>query len=156
MLNYIPDVNKFGLAGPPLWWLKALWAFDASLVVVPSRQSCVYRLAQRRKLNLPDHIVNDSLFKESDTKMLATYSLIPVTSILPTAAWSFRMLQELKARSPHMQGGAAVVNAKLDAEAQEEEVKKREEQNALLTFYGKEGWKQYRKRIGLGKTIFLP
>lgn len=154
MQNYIPDLNKFGLAGPPSWWLKALYAFDSSLVVVPSRQSCIYRLAQRRTLNLPDHIVNDALFKDSDTRMLASYSLVPVTSIIATAAWSPFMIQELHNRSVTRQGGAEVVNKRLDGWDQEEEVKRLQQQDALTTHYSKEGWKSYRRKIGLGSTVF--
>ena len=78
--NYVVDENRFRLAGPPQWWLRKLWDFDNSLVVVPSRQGFYYRLAQRRKLKLSDKVVNDALFKESDTKMLASYSLVPVTT----------------------------------------------------------------------------
>src|SRR5436309_869844 len=125
MQNYIPDVNKFKLAGPPEWWLRKLWDFDSSLVVVPSRQDCVYRLAQRRKLKLPDDVVNDVLFKESDTRMLASYGLIPVTSILATANWSNPMLfQELSNRAPWRLGGGEKVADMLDAQDAMDEMDK--------------------------------
>lgn len=152
--NYIQDINPFKLAGPPQWFLRLLWDFDASLVIVPSRQTCVYRLAQRRKLNLPQHIVNDALFKESDTRMLATYSLIPVTSIMATAAWSPMMIRELHNRSVERQGGHEVVNKRLDDLDAAEEAVIAAKNDALTTHYAKEGWKSYRKRIGLGSTIF--
>ncbi len=156
MRNYIPDLNRFKLAGPPKWFLSALWNFDSSLVIVPSRQTCIYRLAQRRTLSLPDHIVNDSLFKESDTKMLASYSLVPVTTILATANWSNPyLLQELANRSVTMQGGAEAVNKRLDAEEKELEVKTKTLQDDMTTRTSKEGYKHYRKKIGLGKTLFI-
>src|SRR3990167_5016561 len=126
--NYIRDINPFHLAGPPAWWLRQLHDFDPSLVVVPSRQGFYYRLAQRRPLRLPDHIVNDALFKESDTKMLASYSLVPVTTILSTANWSNPCLfVELANRAPWRMGGAAKVNKMLEdqdrAESQQRDKK---------------------------------
>lgn len=154
MTNYIEDINPFKLAGPPQWFLRLLWDFDASLVIVPSRQTCVYRLAQRRKLNLPSHIVNDALFKESDTKMLATYGLIPVTSIMATATWSPFMIQELHNRAPHRQGGAEAVNRRIETQDAIEDARIAALNDSITTHYAKEGWKSYRKRIGLGSTIF--
>src|SRR5437773_9843307 len=110
MVNFYPDVNKFSLAGPPPWWLKQLWAFDPSLVVVPSQQGFYYRLAQRRKISLPISFVNDLLFKDSDTRMLAGYGLIPVTTILATANWGNPFLfEELRRRSVTRMGGAEKV-----------------------------------------------
>src|SRR5271169_5749762 len=106
MTNYIPGENKFKLAGPPKWWLIKLWEFDPSLAVIPSRQGFYYRLAQRRKLDLPTRVTNDILFNSSDTKMLASLSMVPVTTILATAIWSDAMFQELENRAPWRQGGA--------------------------------------------------
>ena len=45
--NYIADRNPFNLLPPPEWWLQQLYDYDAQLVVVPSRQDAVYRLARR-------------------------------------------------------------------------------------------------------------
>jgi hypothetical protein len=150
MPNYIVDVNRFKLAGPPKWFLRALWEFDPSLVIVPSRQDCVYRLAQRRKLSLPDHIVNDSLFKESDTKMLASYGLIPVTSILSTATWSPILIEELRRRASWRQFKSAedAANA-VEAQEAAEELKKQEALDEMLHGVSKDAWQMYRKKIGL-------
>lgn len=133
-----------------------MWDFDNSLVVIPSRQACLYRLAQRRKLNLPEHITNNALFNESDTKMLASYGLIPVTSILPTANWSNPFLfQELANRAPHRQGGAEKVANRLD----EQDVQEEEARNRLtdehLGYLGKDAWKLYKTKIGLRGTYDL-
>jgi hypothetical protein len=148
MLNYIVDQNKFSLAGPPTWWLSKLWNFDASLVVVPSRQSCVYRLAQRRKLKLPEHIVNDALFNESDTKMLARYSLVPVTTIIATANWSNPfMFQELANRAPWMQGGAEKVVNRIEGQEAADETKRNMATDAHLTEVAKSGWKYFKKNL---------
>jgi len=154
--NYYPDSNRFHLAGPPNWWLKKLEEFDRSLVVVPSRQDCVYRLAQRRKLRLPDHIVNDALFNESDTKMLARYGLVPVTSILATANWSNPYLfEELRRRAPWRLGGAEKVITQLETQEQQDELNRRAQTDEQLTYLSKDAWKYYQKKIGLRGTYDL-
>ena len=151
--NYIVDQNPFRLAGPPAYWLRQLWEFDSSLVVVPSRQGFYYRLAQRRKLRLPEHIVNEALFKESDTQMLASYGLVPVTTILATANWGNPlMFQELAERAPWRQGGADKINTMLEAREAAQEQKANETNDAMLTDLSRDGWKYYRKKIGLGRT----
>jgi hypothetical protein len=153
MQNYIVDVNPFSLAGPPKWWLAKLWDFDNSLAVIPSRQGFYYRLAQRRKLNLSDAIVNDSLFKESDTKMLARYGLVPVTTILATANWgNHYIFEELRRRSPTRLGGADKVNAMLDAQDIQENIDKQMKTDEHLTYLGKDAWKLYLKKLGLRGT----
>jgi len=155
--NYYPDVNRFHLAGPPVWFLAKLWEFDPSLVIVPSRQGFCYRLAQRRMLTLAEHVVNDALFKDSDTQMLASYSLIPVTSILATCNWSNPYLfVELANRAPWRQGGADAVNARLDAHDADVDAQKRDATDQHLSSLSTDAWQQYRNRIGLGRTIFLP
>ena len=151
--NWIEDTNSFKLSGPPLWWRTKLWSFDPSLVVIPSRQSFVYRLAQRRKLTLPNHIVNDSLFKESDTRMLASYSLVPVTTIIATAVWSDAMFQELENRAPWRQGGAEKVIKRIEDMEDEAELKKKFATSQMLTDRAKDGWKLYQSKTGARKFI---
>ena len=151
--NYLSDQNKFHLSGPPKWFQKALWDFDDSLVIVPSRQGFYYRLAQRRQLNLPEHIVNDALFKESDTQMLASHSLVPVTTILATVNWSNPFLfEELRRRAPWRMGGADKVNAALEARDKQELIDKQVKTDEHLSYLSKDAWKMYRKKIGLGRS----
>lgn len=155
--NYIQDVNKFKLAGPPKWWLKQLWSFDNSLVVVPSRQGFYYRLAQRRKLRLPDHIVNDALFNESDTKMLARYGLIPVTTILATANWGNPlMFEELRRRAPWRMGGSATVTAQLEAQEAADELALRQQTDEHLEYLSRDAWNLYQKKIGTRSHMWSP
>lgn len=155
--NYIVDTNPFKLAGPPSWWLRQLWEFDSSLVIVPSRQDCIYRLAQRRKLNLPADMVNDMLFQQSDTQMLASYGLIPVTTILSTANWSNPFLfEELRRRAPWRLGGADAVANRLDEEDFKAEVDKRAQTDEHLTYLGKDAWGLYNKKIGTRSHMYIP
>lgn len=157
MVNYIPDVNRFSLSGPPKWWLGKLWEFDDSLVVIPSRQGFYYRLAQRRKLNLANNITNDALFNESDTKMLAGHSLIPVTTILATANWSNPyMFEELRRRAPWRMGGTDKFMKTLEDQEAKEELDKRANEDEYLTYLGKDAWNLYKKKIGLRSNMYSP
>lgn len=149
MDNFIPDVDKFKLGAPPAWWLQKLKDFDDSLYVVPSRQDCVYRLAQKRPLNLPEHVVNDALFNHSDTQMLATYSLIPVTTIIAKPNWSNPlMFRELEARAPWRMGGAEKVLDALEEAEMREATQKRIETDLNLTERAKDGWRLLKMKTG--------
>jgi hypothetical protein len=156
-VNYIPDLNPFSLAGPPTWWLAKLWDFDNSLVVVPSRQGFIYRLAQRRKPNLSQAVVNEALFQESDTKMLASYHLVPVTTILATANWGNPYLfEELRRRAPWRLGGAEKVIREIElTEWQDEQAKKAQTQENLQSL-SKDAWGLYNKKIGTRTHMWSP
>lgn len=156
-MNFIPDTNPFKLAGPPRWWLKQLNDFDETLVVVPSRQGFFYRLAQRKRLSLPEKMTNDLLWQESDTKMLASYGLIPVTTILATANWSNPFLfEELRRRSPHRMGGAEKVTNDVETAEREASLKKQVEIDERNTFIAKDAWKLYLKKLGLRSHMWSP
>lgn len=151
--NYIQDVNKFKLAGPPRWFLAQLWEFDESLVIIPSRQGFYYRLAQRRKLRLPEHVTNDALWNQSDTQMLASYGLVPVTTILATANWSNPLIfKDLAERAPWRMGGAEKVIRDIEGREQDIEHAKQAKTDEHLSYLSKDAWKLYRKKIGLGRS----
>jgi len=157
MINYIPDINKFKLAGPPEWWLIKLNDFDNSLVVVPSRQGFMYRLAQRRPLKLKENMVNDILFQDSDTQMLARYSLVPVTTILATANWDNPyMFEELRKRAPWRMGGADAYIAGIEQVERQKELDKAAETDAMLTDNTKDAWKYYQLKKGLRTHLWSP
>lgn len=157
MNNYIPDTNPFKLAGPPTYFLRKLWEFDSSLVVVPSRQSFLYRLAQRRQPNLSSKIVNEALWRDSDTQMLASYNLVPVTTILSTANWSNPYLfEELRRRAPWRLGGAKAVNERLDQEEYQEDMNRRAETDENLGMLSKDAWNLYQKKIGTRSHMYSP
>lgn len=154
MENFIPDVDKFKLGAPPEWWLRKLKDFDDSLYVVPSRQDCVYRLAQKRPLNLPEHVVNDALFNHSDTQMLATYSLIPVTTLIAKPNWSDpRMWRELEERAPWRMGGAERVLDELEEAEMRIETQKRLDTENNLEDRAKDGWRLL--KLKTGSTVFV-
>lgn len=157
MINYIVDQNKFVLAGPPKWWLSKLWDFDDSLVVIPSRQGFYYRLAQRRMSSPSADVVNSVMWQDSDTQMLVSYGLIPVTTILSTANWSNPYLfEELRNRAPWRLGGADAVADRLDDEDRKAEIDKRVKTDEHLEYLGKDSWKLYNKKIGLRTHMYTP
>lgn len=156
MENFIPDVDKFKLGSPPDWWLRKLHDFDSSLVIVPSRQDCVYRVAQKRPLNLPEHIVNDALFNQSDTQMLASYSLIPVTTLMAKPNWSNPlMFRELEERAPWRMGGADKVLDAIEEAEMREETQKRIATDLNLTDRAKDGWQLLKAKQG-SKVLIDP
>jgi hypothetical protein len=157
MNNYIVDTNPFSLAGPPKYFLRQLWEFDNSLVVIPSRQGWYYRLAQRKRLNLPEHIVNDALFNDSDTKMLARHSLVPVTTILATVNWfNPFLIEELRRRSPTRLGGADAVNKMLEDQDRRDDAAKDAKIDDATTIMAKDGWGMYQKKIGVRSHMYIP
>lgn len=157
MQNYLADQNKFALAGPPDWFLRQLYTFDPSLVVVPSRQGFYYRLAQRRKLNLAIKFTQDLLWQESDTQMLASYGLVPVTTILATVNWSNPYIfVELANRAPWRMGGADKVNAQIEAQEQKELLDKQAKISEHTDYLAKDSWKYYQKLIGIRSHLYSP
>lgn len=149
MHNFIRDTNPFNLAGPPKWFLTQLLEFDPSLVIVPSRQGFYYRLAQRRKLMLTEKVVNEALFAESDTKMLAAHSLVPVTTILANPNWGNPILfEELKKRAPWRMGGAQKAIQMVEDQEWAGEMAKRAKTEEHVTHMAKESWLYYNKKTG--------
>jgi hypothetical protein len=63
------------------------------------------------------------------------------------------LFQELAARSPHRQGGAEKVIQDIEAREAEEEAKKRAEFDDYQTHLYRDGFRLYRKKIGLGRTF---
>jgi hypothetical protein len=125
-MNFIVEENPFGLASPPNWFLEEMWKFDPCLVIFPSKEEALYRLARRVEHGSPLLTIAK---KRPDTKVFWAHKLIPVTSILPApyVHWSPMLLADLAARDIRRQGGYkkaadaldaldATADAKLDAE----------------------------------------
>lgn len=97
--NYYADRNRFKLAPPPQWWLRALMEFDTSLVVIPSRLEAVYWVAQVRR---PDDLIQAKDIISVDEMMMRQYGLVPVTKLLSLTGqwnWDTHIFQRLKARA---------------------------------------------------------
>lgn len=155
--NYIPDTNPFNLAGPPDYFLRKLLEFDPSLVLVASRQGFFYRLAQRRPLKLAENVVNDILKEQSDTRMLAQYGLVPITTVVATARWDNPMIfVELEKRAPWRMGGAQKVIDMIEGAEREELLKKRIAEDERLGYVAKDSWRFYQKLIGTRSHLWSP
>lgn len=83
---YIPDLNPFHLAPPPLWWQQALWAFDPDLRILPGRKKPVFYLARVRTYSRGLSIPLDD--DQGDTAMFVRYDLVSVTWIASTDGWT--------------------------------------------------------------------
>ena len=157
MPNWIRDQNLFSLAGPHAWFLRKLWDFDDSLVILPSRQGFYYRLAQRRKLQLQEKVAYEALKEQADTAMMMSYGLVPVTTITATANWSNPYIfVELHNRSVHRMGGHEKVNADWDAQDRKDDLDKRVQTDEHLTSLGKDAWGLYNKKIGTRTHMWSP
>lgn len=156
--NYIPDTNPFRLAGPPDHWLRALWDFDSSLVVIPSRQGFYYRVCQRRPPSYSLRLVNEILKEDADSRMIASYNLIPVTTLLATANWmqAPMHMEMLRQRAPWRMGGAEVVNQRLEAQDQQDEFDRQAQTDEHLTYLGKDAWGLYNKKRGVQSHMYIP
>ena len=153
--NYIADTNPFNLAGPPHYFLRQLWEYDPSLVIVPSRQGFFYRLAQRRPLKLNERMANDVLKEQADTQMLASYSLVPVTTVLATCHWDDpAFFIELNRRAPWRMGGAKKFEKLLLEQDKKEYLEKRAKVNDQVDHLAKDAWNYYNKLIGLRTHAF--
>src|SRR3990167_5709068 len=156
-LNYVQDMNKFSLAGPPSWFKRQLWEYDPSLMIVPSRMGFFYRLGQKRKLKLPEKIVNDVLKEQADTQMLASYSLIPVTTILATVDWGNPIFfHELNRRAPWRMGGAKKFTDLIEDQEKREAMDANARQNEQLDYLAKDAWRFYNKQIGTRSHLWSP
>jgi hypothetical protein len=121
-MNFIVEENPFGLAAPPTWFLEEMWKFDPCLVIFPSKEEALYRLARR-----VEHgqailtLVADPAKRRPDTTMFWKHRLVPVTSILPSpfVHWSPILLKDLAERDIRRQGGYKKVADRLDAEDEE-------------------------------------
>lgn len=157
LTNYIEASNPCRLAGPPKWFLRQLWDFDPSLVIIPSKQGFYYRLTQRRPMQLPENVVNDVLREQADTQMLASYGLVPITTILATANWSNPLFfVELQRRAPWRMGGAKQFESMLDAQERQEQLEKNAKQDEHLTYLSKDAWKYYQMKAGFRSQMWSP
>jgi hypothetical protein len=147
VVNYIRDRNRWNLSAPPAWWQQQLFDYDPLLVVIPSRQMPVYRIARRARVSIkPLDIVNT----EADTAMLATYLLVPVTTMIRMGGtWSIdNILRQLKARNIRELGGADKVADQLDANDAAKEKALKDGIRSDMDYRSRDAWRSYQARTG--------
>lgn len=152
-VNFIHDQNPFNLPPPPAWWLRRLYDYDSQLVVIPSRVDRVYRLA-RRTWNTVGITAVAVIDRHNDSAMLATYGLVPVTSILGWGVWGTNIFNELRRRDIWAAGGAeAYVKAADEFDESQRQAKRAAVRDDLWMRAG-DAWHSYqsrtRQRISLG------
>lgn len=78
--NYIPTANPFSLAAPPAWFLAALRAYDAALVIFPSVKEPVYRMGRYGRFG---HGLLSTLKSNPDSAIYVQHRIWPWKSLLP-------------------------------------------------------------------------
>ena len=155
--NYLPGKNPFKLAGPPQWWLRKLKDFDPDLRVVASEQGFFYRLAIKRPINATTKLVHDTLQKETDTRTLASYGLVPICTLLATANWDNPLMWiDLAERSPKRQGGADAMDKKINEADAQRDFQKFLKQDEMTTNVAKDAWGMYLKNSGRRTSMWVP
>ncbi len=147
MTNYIRDSNRWHLATPPPWWQQQLFDYDPLLVLIPSRQGAFYHLGRRSRTQLSPELL---LHAAPDTKMLASYGLVPVTKVIRAGlSWdSDTILQQLRMRDIYRAGGADAMADRLDALDKQEYQHKRDLIRADMDHRSRDGWRSYQARTG--------
>jgi hypothetical protein len=148
--NYLRTANPFSLSTPPTWFLTALHAYDAQLVIFPSVSEGLYRIGRRGRFG---HGLLRALASNPDTKIFVEHRLWPWKSILPTAVamdWN-RVLLEIPQYDTQRHGDPA--ERLDDLEAREEAAADRK-MAAELDALGHESYNLYRmlegSRVGSG------
>jgi hypothetical protein len=158
MRNYLRGTNPFALAGPPDWWLCKLWDFDDSLVIVPSKQGCFYRLAQRRRPTLGAAVATEVLKDEGDTLLLASHHLVPITTLSALANWSNPLMwEDLRQMAPwrHPQGADAFIKDVEALDVQKDAATQAKIDN-ITESLAKDSWGYYRMKAGLQTRMWSP
>ena len=111
--NYLEAVpNPFNLVGPPAWFRRQMAAQDADLVIFPSQEEGLYRVARRVRAN--HQPVMHALQNRPDTKIYVQHGLVPVISLAPFVQWGPVVLSDLAEMDMWRFGGADAVADELE------------------------------------------
>lgn len=139
-LNFVAEENPFGLSSPPTWFLEDLWKFDPCLVIFPSKEEALYRLARRAEHGAP---VTRLLKGRPDTALFVKHRLVPVTSILPPpmVQWGPVLLKDLAERDIRRQGGYRKVASLLDQHDEDADTRWRRENAEGAEIRARASWR---------------
>lgn len=144
-LNFICEENPFGLAPPPTWFLEEMWKFDPLLVIFPSKEEALYRLARRVEHGQPIlTLVADPQKRRPDTTLFWKHKLVPVTSILPSpwVHWGPCLLNDLARADIRRQGGAKRLSERLEAADDDAESRWHREVEDGATIRARASWRE--------------
>lgn len=149
--TWIEDKNPYLLPEPPEWALKALYDFDAQLVIVPSRQSKTYLLC-RRRLNSAGMGGMVMTTPRPDTQLLYDHGLVDVAPLKWPGAWTTlfmqRLLGELKARDIWTSGGPESFVKIIEDHEATAEIKKRRDMRDEFRHRAGDAWRSLQARTG--------
>jgi len=114
--NFIQTENPFGLATPPAWFLRALYAYDPLLVIFPSRCQPFYRMARRTSTGRTQ--LNKVIRGIPDSEVYLAHKLWAWKSVEPQVKglgndWQ-KLLAEIPQFDQHRFGSADDVADRLD------------------------------------------
>lgn len=95
---WIADTNKFNLPAPPAWWQKIVFDYDKMLRLLPSRKDRLYRLGRVARRDAQLGLQSMTFHTHPDTQMMIQHGLVPISSVMPWAITSTKILRDLKAR----------------------------------------------------------
>ncbi len=154
-VNYLAEENPFGLAGPPPSFLMDLWRYDPCLVIFPSKEEPLYRLARRTEHGPTLALSLKMLQRRPDTNMFVRHRLQPVTSILPPpfVHWGPVLLKDLAERDTRRIGGARKAADALDAQDDDFEIRWRAHAQDEAAMRARASWRQ--QKWTRGETVDL-
>lgn len=162
MLNYIEDVNRFKLPTPPQWFLKRLYDFDASLVLLPSRRKVkgeapAYLLCRRTTRRLGAAMLDNLA---PDTNMCYVHGVLPIAPLKfhgGTTTFTERgcemLIKELRSRDTWaVTGGASgdadkLVDA-IEANEQRQQNKERRGLRDMFHHMARDAYRSMKARSG--------
>jgi hypothetical protein len=109
MRIWLKTPNPLGLAEPPTWWQKLVFDYDKMLRIFPSQIEHAYRLCRRVRREARLGLSTMVIHKHPDTVLMIQHGVVPVSTVLPWAITSTKILRDLRARDTWAQGGAEKV-----------------------------------------------
>ncbi len=161
MLNYVGAPNPYQLAGPPAWWLQELADFDKDLIVIPSQQQPVYRLARRVRRGkglLASHLPQVKDFSpQPDTLQMHALRVVPVTTIMPGSVWGSHIFSILRSRDTWRVGGGQKAADLMDEADREKRIRQHEDTKDKSGVVAADMYKSYGYRTGSRTSLaYLP
>lgn len=93
--NWLPTLNRYGLAAPPVPFLLKLWNYDAELRILASSTKRGYLLARRTRLPILKSAIGGG---DSDTGRCRRERLLPIVYFRAGIVWNDDVFEWLDAR----------------------------------------------------------
>jgi len=130
MRIWLKTPNPLGLAEPPTWWQKLVFDYDKMLRIFPSQIEHAYRLCRRVRREARLGLQTMVIHKHPDTVLMIQHGVVPVSTVLPWAVTSTKILRDLRARDTWVQGGAEKVIDTIEKQEQRQAAAQQQEADA--------------------------